>query len=251
MFSNTSKKLYSLQRYSEPDQKCNYTHCSWSNVYKRSKSPWQDRIFQHQLFIISYRWNSMAGLQKSNTNVKPSAAAKAGLMADLTLCGTGPTLNTCWNVARYKGSLIRYFFSFLLCFFSFCLTHTHTIILPSLSTSLHRQDCMPPQFTPHSPSRRHSHFPTHSVHCTNADAFSSPDTGVPYKPEENGRHGTPLTGGLPSTTNQEWGMSKSKHITAAILADGGRRGRGKDEGRTGGPWCEHRPTEHSPTCGVN
>lgn len=172
------------------------------------------------------------------------------------------------RAARTKSSLIdSRFFIFYCCFCRPTTSTTHTRPLPPppdrfapsldlptlawLHHALSHLSCV-------SPSHTHTHFPTHSAHFTHADVISSPPLlGSPLSlrkmavTEPREREASPR----PQTKSKEWERG-SKRITAAILADGGSRGRerwgrGKDEGRMGGPRCEHRPTEHSPTCGVN
>ena len=75
-------------------KKSNYTYCIWSHVYEKSRSLGQGRIFQHQPFKASDRWNSMGSLQKSDTSVTPSVAARLSPRLVIAVHESSLTRNT-------------------------------------------------------------------------------------------------------------------------------------------------------------
>lgn len=167
------------------------------------------------------------------------------------------------SAAIWKRSDRRFFLFFL--FISETGIHTdaqtHTylplITMPWLGTSLNWHDSTMALLTSlvwaMSPS--HTHMLSHTL-CAfhTCRRYLPPLLGSPLSlrktPSRNPANGRPPIHHKPERETERGGERTN---TAAILADGGeqREGRGKDEGRMGRPRCKHRPTEHSPTCGVN
>lgn len=143
--------------------------------------------------------------------------------------------------------------------------HAHIsplITMPWLGTSLNWHDSTMALLTSleWAMSLPHTHicFPTHCAHFTHADAISPPHYwGPPLSlrktPSRNPANRRPPIHHKPEQSEGETErerLQENKHC-CNISWWRGAEGRGKDEGRMGGPWCKHRPTEHSPTCGVN